>query len=317
MSKATSLPTARGQHDQAGISWAWIGAALFAHTSWGAYPVLARYLQTISGLPSMALLALGNLIALAVFAPLVIKRMERRFLRSPAIWGFTLVVVLRAITNVLSARFTLAIYVQLITLMTPLVVALLSAVLFREKLPPYTWPAIGVSLLGSLLMMSGDIGGHGVSLALSGGDLLGIGLAVVSMLALSLYMILVPRTVKDAVPGEAVLLVQLVALSLTSGALSLLVGEDWGRYLALTPSDWGAFFAFVIFVLLGANLGQIAALRHLGAPLVSSTMAWRLVATLALAFLLLGEQLSSFWQALGALLVLGTITAYLQRQRRP
>jgi drug/metabolite transporter (DMT)-like permease len=271
MSKATSLPTARGQHDQAGISWAWMGVALFAHTAWGAYPVLARYLQTVSGLPSMALLALGNLIALAVFAPLVIKRMERRFLRSPAIWGFTLVVVLRAITNVLSARFTLAIYVQLITLMTPLVVALLSAALFREKLPPYTWPAIGVSLLGSLLMMSGDIGGHGFSLALSGGDLLGIGLAVISMLSLSLYMILVPRTVKAAVPGEAVLLVQLVALTATSGALSLLIGEDWSRYLTLAPSDWGAFFAFVIFVLLGANLGQIAALRHLGCCSASSS----------------------------------------------
>jgi hypothetical protein len=39
------------------------------------------------------------------------------------------------------------------------------------------------------------------------------------------------------------------------------------------------------------------------------------VATLTLAALLLGEQLSSLWQALGALIVLGTITAYLQRQR--
>ena len=175
-----------------------MGAALLAHTAWGAYPVLARSLQTVSAIPSMALLALGNLIALLVYAPFVLGRVDRRFLAPRAIWAFTLVVVLRAITNVLSARFTLAIYVQLITLLTPLVVALLSAALFRERLPRFTWPAIALSLLGSLLMMSGDIGGHGLSLALSGGDLLGIGLAVVSMLSLSLYMILVPRTVKDA-----------------------------------------------------------------------------------------------------------------------
>lgn len=315
--KASSLSSARAERERGGLIWGWVAAALFAHTAWGAYPVLARYLQTVSAIPSMALLALGNLIALAVFAPFVLRRIEPRFLRSRALWGFTLVVVLRTITNVLSARYTLAIYVQLVTLMTPLVVALLSAALFREKLPPYTWPAIGVSLLGSLLMMSGEIGGHGLSLALSGDDLLGIGLAVVSMLALALYMILVPRTVKDAVPGEVVLLMQLLALTVTTGAISLLVGEDWGRYLSLAPTDWAVYLIFVIFVLLGANLAQIAALRHLGAPLVSSTMAWRLIATLGLAALLLGERLTSPWQALGALVVLATITAYLQRQRRP
>lgn len=317
MAKATSLSTARAEREQGGIGWGWMAAALLAHTSWGAYPVLARYLQTVSAIPSMALLALGNLIALAVFAPFILRRIDGRFLRSRALWGFTLVVVVRAITNVLSARYTLAIYVQLVTLMTPLVVGLLSAALFREKLPPYTWPAIGVSLVGSLLMMSGDIGGHGIGLALSGDDLLGIGLAGVSMLSLALYMILVPRTVKDAVPGEAVLLMQLLALTLTTGAISLLAGEDWGRYLSLGPTDWLVYVAFVIFVLLGANLAQIAALRHLGAPLVSSTMAWRLVATLGLAALLLGERLTSAWQALGAVIVLATITAYLQRQRRP
>ncbi|HMQ33506.1 MAG TPA: DMT family transporter [Chloroflexaceae bacterium] len=317
MSKVTPLTPARTEHQGQGFPLGWMVVALLAHSAWGAYPVLARYLQTVSQIPSMALLALGNLIALAAFAPFVLRRLDRRFLRSRALWAFTLVVVVRAVTNVLSARYTLAIYVQLVTLMTPLVVALLSAALFRDRLPPYTWPALAVSLVGSLLMMSGDIGGHALGLALTGEDLLGIGLAAISMLSLALYMILVPRTVKDAVPGEVVLLMQLVALTATTGALSLLVGEDWGRYLTLAPADWAVYLAFVLFVLLGANLGQIAALRHLGAPLVSSTMAWRLIATLAMAALLLGERLTSPWQALGAVIVLATITAYLQRQRRP
>jgi drug/metabolite transporter (DMT)-like permease len=55
----------------------------------------------------------------------------------------------------------------------------------------------------------------------------------------------------------------------------------------------------------------------LGAPLVSSVMAWRLIATLALAAILLGERLDSWWQALGAVVVLITITGYLWRQARP
>ncbi len=313
MGKAT---TAAGARRAARAPWRWLLVALLAHTGWGAYPVFARYLQTVSALPSMALLALGNLLALVLYAPFVLRQIDGRALRSRVIWGFTLVVVLRAITNLLAARFTLAIYVQLITLMTPLLVALLSAGLFREALPPYTWPAIGLSIIGSLLMMSGDIAGHGRMLSLTASDLLGIALAFGSALCLALYMLLVPRTVKDAVSGEAVLLVQLIALSLVTGAISLVLGEDLGRFVALGPSDWAVFGAFVGCVLLGANVGQIAALRHLGAPLVSSTMAWRLIATLALAALLLGERLSSLWQALGALIVLVTISAYLRRQAR-
>ena len=46
-------------------------------------------------------------------------------------------------------------------------------------------------------------------------------------------------------------------------------------------------------------------------------MAWRLIATLTLAALLLGEQLTSLWQVLGAAIVLVTITVYLRRQLRP
>lgn len=298
------------------FTWGGMGIALLAHTGWGAYPVLARYLQTVSDLPSMALLGIGNIIALAVYLPFAWPRIDRRFLRSWLIWVFALIVVLRATTNLLAARFTLAIYIQPITLMTPLLVALLSAGLFRERLPPLTWPAITLSLLGSLLMMSGEIGTGGVRLNLGPSDWIGIVLALTSALCLAAYMLLVPRTVKHALPGEAVLLMQLVTLSLTSTAISLAIGEDWGRFAVIGPIDWAAFFAFVFGVLLGANLGQIVSLRRLGAPLVSSIMAWRLVATLALAALLLGEWLTSFWQVLGALLVLTTISGYLWRQSR-
>jgi drug/metabolite transporter (DMT)-like permease len=165
-------------------------------------------------------------------------------------------------------------------------------------------------------MMSGDLGGQGLALSLSSSDLLGIGLALCSMFCLALYMILVPRTVKETLPGEAVLLMQLVALTLTSGAVSLLAGEDLSRFAAIGPLDWAVFAAFVLFVLLGANVGQIMSLRHLGAPLVSSTMAWRLISALGLAALLLGERLTSPWQILGVVIVLATITIYLRRQRR-
>ncbi|WP_298818910.1 DMT family transporter [Chloroflexus sp.] len=298
---------------RAGVTWTWLIVALFAHTGWGAYPVLARYLQTISHLPSMAILALGNAIALLIYLPFAYRHLDRRVWLTPIIWLFALVVSARAMTNLTSARFTLAIYVQLITLLTPLIVALMSKVFFRERLPPFTLPAIGLSIFGSLLMMSGDLS-SGAMLRLTGSDLIGIAIAFVSACALALYMILIPRaTGTGHVRAEAMLLIQLIALTVTCGAMSLLLSEPWQQFTVIGPFDWAVFAAFIVFVLLGANLGQIVALRQLGAPMVSSTMGWRLISALALAALLLGEQLQSVWQVLGAGIVLVTITIYLRR----
>ena len=61
----------------------------------------------------------------------------------------------------------------------------------------------------------------------------------------------------------------------------------------------------------GCKLGNITVLRKLGAPLVSSMLAVRLVAALILGWFILGEQLSSLVQWGGVILVVVTITAYL------
>lgn len=315
MHKARSLGVGSSAPVALSSAWAWMLISLMAHTGWGAYPVLARYLQTVSHIPSMALLATANIVALAVLIPFVYRHLDLRQLRSPILWGLAAIVVLRAITNLLAARYTHAIYVQLITLMTPLLVALMSAGLFRDKLPPYTLPAIAFSLLGSLLMITGDLGAGELTLVMGLHDWIGIGLAGISTFCLASYMLLVPRIMRQSVPGETVLVVQLSALLVASLMISLVMGEDWGHFASLGVSDWALFLAFALFVQLGANLGQIASLRNLGAPLVSSTMAWRLVSTLMIAALLLGERLTSLWQILGAALVLATITTYLWRQR--
>ncbi len=296
-------------------SWIWVLAALGAHTGWGAYPVLARYLQTVSHLPSMSLIALGNVVVLIVVAFVIVPRVDLRVLRSPILWLFAVVVVLRAVTNLLAARFTLAIYVQLITLMTPFLVALLSATFLHEPIPPYTGRAITLSLMGALLMMGGNVGQSGVRLNLTSTDWLGIALAFTSSFFLAMYMVIVRRTVRHDVPGEAVFVVQVMALASMTALLSFLLGEDWSRWQGIGVADWLVFGAFSLGVLLGANMGQIGSLRHLGAPLVSTLMAWRLVSALIIAALLLGERLTSLWQGLGALIVLVTITWYLWQQR--
>lgn len=293
-------------------SWGWLALALAAQMGWGVYPVLLRYLQTVSGIPSLSLLAMGNLVVLLIVSLIILPRVDKSIFRLHIVWLFGLMVVLRGITNLLATRFTLAVYAQLIYLMTPFLVALLSRVVLKEQLPRHTLKALTVALLGALLIMSANLGQTAV--AGNRHDLWGILLAIASSLFLALYMIITRRTARRNASGEALLLVHLLSLFIFSGLASLLIGEDWAQWSRLTLTDWWVFAAFSLGVLLGANLGQIRSIQHLGAPLVSSLMAIRLVSALVLAGLLLGERLTSPWQLLGAALVIVTITWYLRQQ---
>ncbi|MFN2138662.1 MAG: DMT family transporter [Candidatus Promineifilaceae bacterium] len=294
----------------------WLGVTLLAQTAWGAYPVLARYLQTVSDLPSMSILALGNLIALVVVGLVFLPRIRPADLMTPRLLLFAALVVARGISNFLAARYTLAIYVQLITLLTPFIVALLSMLIWQERLPRFTGRALFLGLFGVLLIIGIDLFEKQGMPTTDRTDWLGIALAAGSSLMLALYMIAVRRLTFFGVRGQALLLTQLLVLSMASFALSYALGESWQQWRHITLVDWFVFALLTFGVLIGANLSQIGAIRHLGAALVSSTMPWRLVSALAVSALLLNEHLSSFWQFVGVALVMGTISWYLWEQRR-
>lgn len=293
----------------------WLLVALAAHTGWGIYPVLARYLQTVSGIPSMALLAVAYAPLVIVFAVWAWPRYGSIMRESRPLWIFAIVVVVRSITNVLAARYTLAIYVQLITLMTPFMIAFISALLLHETLPGITLPAMVLSAIGSLLMLSSEIGAGGIRFALTESDWIGIGLALASALFLAFYMIAVRRTARIELSGFVVLLFQSAVIAATSLVLSLIIGEDWGQWARLTTTDWLVMAVYALVVVVGANGLQIAALRKLGAPVVSSLMGWRLLSTLVLGMLLLDEGLESWLQVAGMVIVLATVTWYLWHER--
>lgn len=298
-----------------GANRPWLAATLLAQTGWGAYPVLARYLQTISQLPSMSIIALGSLLALVVVVAFFRPELDWKRIRSKRPLFFALVVVGRGVTNFLAARYTLAIYVQLITLLTPFLVAILSLIILGERLPRYTGRAMTLSLVGAMMIMGSTLLQGGTGANVQNSDWLGISLALVSSLLLATYMIAVRGSVRQEIKGETLLLVQLIALGVTSGMLSLLLGERWSQWGENGTLDWLVFALLSLGILAGANIAQIGAIRHLGAALVSSTMAWRLVSALVLAALLLDERLTSLVQGLGVLLVLTTITWYLWQQR--
>lgn len=310
-SETTSLENRA--ENTAGLQWGWVAAALIAHTSWGAYSVLARYLQTISQLPSLSILTLATMPPLLVVFPLYYRKIDWQKLRSPLVWLFLLTVVVRALTNLFAARFTLSIYVQLINQTTPFMVVLLAATIFKEQIPRYTGWAIAACTAGAILMMGNNVGL--ADAAVSRQDWLGIGLALLSSLSLAVYMLLVSRAGRDRVSSELMFVVQLITIMIVTAPLSWAFGEDWSRWLEITPTDWLIFFAFSLLVYLMANLLQIMSIQQIGASLVSTIMAWRLVSALVLGALILGERLESWWQILGAVIVLVTVTWYLSLQR--
>jgi drug/metabolite transporter (DMT)-like permease len=298
------------------IAWEWMLLALGSHTAWGIYPVVVRYLQNRSHLPGMAILTLANLIVLVLIGAVVVRRSELATLRAPVLWGVAVLAMLRSVTNVLSARYAPAVYVQLTNLLTPFFVVGIGATIFRERIPPRTGVALALSLVGALAMLSGDFDfKSGLRLALSGSEWIGIAFALVSAVVLALYMLAVRHTHSRPVSGEATFAVQLIVLILTSAVLSAVFGEDWSSWQRANSFDWFLFFFFAIVVVLGANLTQINALRRLGAPLVSSMQAWRLIAALVTGGLLLGEWLTTPTQIFGIVLVLLTVSWYLWRQR--
>lgn len=291
----------------------WLGSALLAHTLWGIYPVFARYLQTVSGLPSLAMLATAYLPLLIGFLVYGLPRDWRLIRGSHQLWVFALVVAVRSVTNVVAARYTLAIFVQMITLLTPFIVAAISRVVLHQKPPNGTLTAMTLSFIGSAMMLLGDTSA-GLAHGITASDWIGIGFALLSALFLAIYMIAVGRTISLPISGGRLLLFQSAAIGTTSLLLSLATGEDWSRFATIGAVDWLVLAAFGLAILGGANGLQITSIRKIGAAVVSSIMGWRLLITLLAGMLLLQEGLTSPIQFAGMAITLAAVTWFLWKR---
>jgi len=294
----------------------WLLWGVVSHTAWGGYPVLARYLQTVGRIPTLALGGMANGIAFLALLIFVVPKMRRIRPSARDLFIFGVILVLRALTNIYAARFTRAINVQLISLMTPFIVAILSKPLLGERLPRFTALAVCVSILGAVLMVASNPGQNRAGTALTPEDWIGIGLALISAFLLALYMITIRKVVRTDIPAETLVVFQAVVLFLFMNTGSLLIGEDWTIWTRLPASGWTALIVYGMGVILAGSLIQNTALKHIPASSYTMMLAWRLVSTTIFAALILGERFTSVWQALGALIVMATVTLYSWSQNR-
>ncbi len=117
----------------------------------------------------------------------------------------------------------------------PVLVAVIMAVFFREKLTLPTICSIGLALCGIGLLYRG---GGGTPL-----NLTGVALVLISALTYALYMVLVNRSVLKSMPG-----MKLTFYSLLFGLLIFIWRLDGGLSLQVIPSwsGWGNILALAL-----------------------------------------------------------------------
>lgn len=251
-------------------------------------------------------------------------------LKNWVFYCFVLAAATRSITNLYASRFTSAIYVQLLTLSVPFIVSFLSYCFLKEKVTKSTIICMCATIVGGvLLILAGakkdekytfywliDFKNLGQNLTYL--DIIGIGIALLSSVLLSLYMILIrytERSGRKKLSSETLLLGQM-----SSGIffliLSFIFQEDWIAYARMSVLDWFVFYTFAIVVFLLANVTNIYAIAKLGAPTASSILALRLVSTLIVSWPMLGEVLNNFWQIVGAVIVIVSVTLYMWSKRK-
>lgn len=297
--------------------YVWMG--LLAQLAWGSYPPTAK--RALMEVPKFSLLFLASSAATMVGVSVMWREEQRsplevvRFLfGEKVLWALGAVVALRSLTNLFAIDLTRATWVQLIYLLTPFVVALLGAWFFDEPTPPFTYQALTLSTIGAVLTLVSDW--SDVWAGFTRQDFIGLGIALVSMLSLALYFQLVRRSSRREAGRGMIMMQQSAALVPMYAFLSVSAGEDWAAWAHLSPAGWAAVAWVVLGVFVAGMLLQITALGGAKAALVTSLMPLRLVSAIALGWWLLGERLTTPWQWFGALLVLGTVSAYLWVQQR-
>ncbi len=289
-----------------------VGQAIVAHTGFGLYVIFVKYL--LQYLPAFGTLAIAFTIALPLVLLVTFRVIKWREFGRWEMWLLGGLALARSITKLLAIQFTFAVYVQLIDMAVPLLTPLLAWLLLREEMPSGTLPAILATSLGSFLVVTRDP----LHLSLPNGvdDLVGIGFAFASAVLMTFAVIYTRRltTRKQSFAPEGLALAQVMLVAVTYWVLSLTAQESWPSFSQTAPHVWVVFILFVLVSIVAASVLQIRSISRIKAALFSTLLSWRLVVAVVMGWLLLGERLSTVWQVAGVLLVMGTITLYVQRQ---
>jgi len=294
-----------------GIGWLIAAACL-----WGTVGVAGGLLQRIQATPSLTvgflrmafsapfLLGLAWLTNGRSFANLL--RLRRREWVLFSLMGLVMATYqLCYFAAIPLSSVTLVVVVALCS--SPLLVALLSIPIFKERLTGRILLALGLSLVGTGLLAFG--GGSGSDF-FKADYLLGVLLALAAGLSYSFFAIFSKLATRDSQRGP----IQTVAVAFSISALLLLpaAGFSGNLKLELAPQVWGlvAYLGLVPTAL--AYLIFLRGLKSASATTAAITTLLEPAVAAFLAAVLLGESLSLLSLA-GAILLLGSVGLLMRR----
>ena len=190
----------------------------------------------------------------------------------------------------------------------PAWVALLSRLVFRERLTPLKLLALATAMCGAALVCVGSAPGEGV-LDLSQVSLTGVGFGLLSGLTYALHYIFGKRYLRDYSAAT------LYLYTLPVGALGLLPFVEFTTWPPLSGPGgwvpWGVFLFLGLFATYGAYMAYCAGLKLLDPTRVAVTANLEPVAAALLAFLWWDEVFRPMGYVGGAL-VLGGVLLMVQ-----
>jgi drug/metabolite transporter (DMT)-like permease len=213
---------------------------------------------------------------------------------------------------VFAVQFTLATYVQLIDLSVPFLTAIIAWTLLREPMPSRTLSALAAIVVGSFLVIT--VNPFHIQLPNGRSDLIGVGIALVSSLMMALGVVYTRRLTTGKQSPTQVFFQMVLVMTFAYGVLSLSAGESWQPFTSLSIRIWITYALFIILAVIGAGLTQILAISRINATLFSTLLSWRLLVAVAAGWIVLGERLTTIWQVIGIVIVILSITLYVQYQ---
>ncbi|CAE7706992.1 unnamed protein product, partial [Symbiodinium sp. CCMP2456] len=292
----------------------WIACGVLVHLAWGTYPVFARYMQVMLHMDGLLVLIVANLVSFVVVQTVTCHGLGDKAGRKVGMM-YAMLITGRGVTNMLTSKFTIALYTGIVTQFAPFIVAGVSWVALGDQLPRCILPSLIISTLGSLFVVLGQADA-GVSV-FSVNDGIGIGMAVVSI-CVSAGIRVTMKVSSSSLSGFMLNSWQYMsAVPQVLLATVLTPPAAWVETMHFSSHQLAVLGAFILVLPLAASYGQVTCVRKLGPSLDASIQPVRLLSTIAGGYLVLDEPVKTATAWLGLAIIVITLVVYLALQNKP
>ena len=243
------------------------GAILLANTIFGlGVPVTKLLLEDwVSPMTYMATRSLGAAVIFWIIAAFMKpEKVERRDLMVIMLGGLMGFVVSQTLTAE-SLNYTSPVYFSLIATLTPVAVMLMAALFIGERITGMKFLGVLLGIAGAVLMVvMGQTSGSGSN------DLLGIMLAILSVLTWAIYMIITRKVAQKYSPVTQMKYVFLISAIVTVPLAWPELSEQ--RLYSAATFGWDGALEMAFIVLMATVLGYFLipyAMKYLSATTVS------------------------------------------------